>query len=68
MRLVDRILRPMFPSDYLLQIMISMNSHDPNVKPDALVALRRSSALAISDIPFNGPISEVRVARINNTN
>ena len=68
MRLVDRILRPMFPSDYHaeVQIMISLNSHDPNVKPDALAALAASSALAISDIPFNGPISEVRIARINN--
>jgi len=67
MRLVDRILRPMFPSDYHaeVQIMISLNSHDPNVKPDALAALAASSALAISDIPFNGPISEVRVARID---
>ena len=67
MRLVDRILRPMFPSDYHaeVQIMISLNSHDPNVKPDALAALAASFALAISDIPFNGPISEVRVARIN---
>ncbi len=67
MRLVDRILRPMFPSDYHaeVQIMISLNSHDPNVKPDALAALAASSAIAISDIPFNGPISEVRVARIN---
>ena len=67
MRLVDRILRPMFPADYHaeVQIMISLNSHDPNVKPDALAALAASSAIAISDIPFNGPISEVRVARIN---
>ena len=67
MRLVDRILRPMFPSDYHaeVQIMISLNSHDPNVKPDALAALAASSAIALSDIPFNGPISEVRVARIN---
>ena len=63
----DRILRPMFPSDYHaeVQIMISLNSHDPNVKPDALAALAASSAIAISDIPFNGPICEVRVARIN---
>ncbi len=68
MRLVDRILRPMFPKDYHaeVQIMISLNSHDNNVKPDALAALAASSALAISDIPFNGPISEVRVARIDN--
>ena len=67
MRLVDRILRPMFPSDYHseVQIMISLNSHDKNVKPDALAALAASSALAISDIPFNGPISECRVARID---
>ena len=67
MRLVDRILRPMFPADYHaeVQIMISLNSHDPNVKPDALAALAASTAIAISDIPFNGPISEVRVARIN---
>jgi polyribonucleotide nucleotidyltransferase len=67
MRLVDRILRPMFPSDYHaeVQIMISLNSHDPNVKPDALAALAASSALALSDIPFNGPISECRVARID---
>jgi polyribonucleotide nucleotidyltransferase len=57
----------MFPADYHaeVQIMISLNSHDPNVKPDALAALAASSAIAISDIPFNGPISEVRVARIN---
>jgi len=67
MRLVDRILRPMFPSDYHaeVQIMISLNSHDPNVKPDTLAALAASSALAISDIPFNGPVSECRVARID---
>ncbi|MEE2954455.1 MAG: polyribonucleotide nucleotidyltransferase [Bacteroidota bacterium] len=67
MRLVDRILRPMFPSDYHaeVQIMISLNSHDPNVKPDSLAALAASTAIAISDIPFNGPISEVRVARID---
>ncbi|MEC9209850.1 MAG: polyribonucleotide nucleotidyltransferase [Bacteroidota bacterium] len=67
MRLVDRILRPMFPSDYHaeVQIMISLNSHDENVKPDALAALAASAAIALSDIPFNGPISECRVARIN---
>ena len=68
MRLVDRILRPMFPSDYHaeVQIMISLNSHDPNVKPDALAALAASAAITLSDIPFNGPISECRVARIDN--
>ena len=68
MRLVDRILRPMFPSDYHaeVQIMISLNSHDENVKPDALAALAASAAITLSDIPFNGPISECRVARIDN--
>ena len=68
MRLVDRILRPMFPSDYHaeVQVMISLNSHDENVRPDALAALAASTAIAMSDIPFNGPISEVRVARIDN--
>ena len=67
MRLVDRILRPMFPSDYHaeVQIMISLNSHDPEVSPDCLAALAASSAITISDIPFNGPISEVRVIRLN---
>ena len=67
MRLVDRILRPMFPSDYHaeVQIMISLNSHDPEVSPDSLAALAASTAIAISDIPFNGPISEVRVIRLN---
>ena len=67
MRLVDRILRPMFPSDYHaeVQIMISLNSHDENVKPDSLAALAASTALTLSDIPFNGPISECRVTRVN---
>ena len=67
MRLVDRILRPMFPSDYHaeVQIMISLNSHDPEVSPDSLAALAASTAIAISDIPFNGPISEVRVIRLH---
>ena len=67
MRLVDRILRPMFPEDYHaeVQVMISLNSHDPEVSPDSLAALAASTAIAISDIPFNGPISEVRVIRLN---
>ncbi|MDC3153583.1 polyribonucleotide nucleotidyltransferase [Bacteroidota bacterium] len=67
MRLVDRILRPMFPDDYHseVQIMISLNSHDENVMPDCLAALAASAALSVSDIPFNGPISEVRVVRID---
>ena len=62
-RLVDRALRPLFPDDYHAetQIMISLISADKNVLPDALAALAASSALAVSDIPFNGPISEVRV-------
>ena len=66
MRLVDRILRPMFPSDYHaeVQIMISLNSHDENVKPDSLAALAASTALTLSDIPFNGPISECRVTEL----
>jgi polyribonucleotide nucleotidyltransferase len=67
MRLVDRILRPYFPSDYHAetQIMLSLVSHDKNVCPEALAGLGASAALAVSDIPFNGPISEVRVGRIN---
>jgi len=67
MRLVDRILRPLFPSDYHAetQIMLSLVSHDENICPEALAGLGASAALAVSDIPFNGPISEVRVGRIN---
>ncbi|MBK0402864.1 polyribonucleotide nucleotidyltransferase [Adhaeribacter sp. BT258] len=66
-RLVDRILRPMFPEDYHAdtQVMINLISADSEVLPDALAALAASAALAVSDIPFNGPISEVRVARID---
>ena len=64
-RLVDRALRPLFPDDYHAdtQMMISMISHDENVMPDSLAALAASSALAVSDIPFHGPISEVRVVK-----
>ena len=67
MRLIDRILRPMFPSDYHaeVQVMVSLNSHDPEVAPDSLAALAASTAICISDIPFNGPISEVRVIRLD---
>ena len=67
MRLVDRILRPLFPSDYHAetQIMLSLVSHDENVCPEALAGLGASAAIAVSDIPFNGPISEVRVGRVN---
>lgn len=66
-RLVDRALRPMFPEDYHadVQVMISLISADKNIMPDALAAFAASAAISISDIPFNGPISEVRVARIN---
>lgn len=64
-RLVDRALRPMFPSDYHAdtQVMISMISYEEGANPDALAALAASSALAVSDIPFNGPISEARVIK-----
>ncbi|MCC5917502.1 MAG: polyribonucleotide nucleotidyltransferase [Cryomorphaceae bacterium] len=67
MRLVDRILRPLFPKDYHADtfVVIYLMSHDPEVKPDALAALGASAALSVSDIPFGGPISEVRVARVN---
>ncbi len=66
-RLVDRALRPMFPEDYHadVQVMITLISADKNIMPDSLAALAASAAISISDIPFNGPISEVRVARIN---
>lgn len=66
-RLVDRALRPLFPDDYHAdtQVMISLISHDENVMPDSLAALAASSALAASDIPFGGPISEVRVIKLN---
>ncbi|MFT4736124.1 MAG: polyribonucleotide nucleotidyltransferase [Cyclobacteriaceae bacterium] len=64
-RLVDRALRPLFPSDYHAdtQVMISMISSDPNVMPDAYAALAASAAISVSNIPFNGPISEVRVIK-----
>jgi polyribonucleotide nucleotidyltransferase len=66
-RLVDRALRPMFPSDYHAdtQVMITLISADKNTMPDCLTGLAASAALAVSDIPFNGPISEVRVAKID---
>lgn len=67
MRLVDRVLRPMFPKDYMFetQVMIQLMSHDPEVMPDALAGLAASAAIQLSDIPFEAPLSEVRVARIN---
>ncbi len=66
-RLVDRALRPLFPDDYHAetQVLINLISGENDVAPDALAALAASSALAVSDIPFHGPISEVRIARIN---
>ncbi len=67
MRLVDRVLRPLFPDDYHAetQVMIQLMSHDDSVMPDALAGLAASAALAVSDIPFYNLISEVRVARID---
>ena len=66
-RLVDRVLRPLFPDNYHADtfVQITMYSSDGIDMPDALAGLAASAALAVSDIPFNGPISEVRVARIN---
>ncbi len=67
MRLVDRVLRPLFPKDYHAetQVMIQLMSFDENVQADSLAGLAASAALAVSDIPFEGPISEVRVAKID---
>ncbi|MBS1549953.1 MAG: polyribonucleotide nucleotidyltransferase [Bacteroidetes bacterium] len=67
MRLVDRVLRPLFPEDFHaeVQVMISLISYDKEVMPEALAGLAASSAIAITDIPFNGPMSEVRVVRID---
>ncbi len=67
MRLVDRVLRPLFPDDYHAetQIMLQLMSFDENVMPEALAGLAASAALAVSDIPFYNYISEVRVGRVN---
>ena len=67
MRLVDRVLRPLFPKDYHAetQVMIQLMSHDDNVMPDSLAGLAASAAIQLSDIPFEYPISEVRVARVD---
>tara|TARA_B100001758_G_scaffold162421_1_gene140073 strand:+ start:208 stop:2343 length:2136 start_codon:yes stop_codon:yes gene_type:complete len=64
-RLVDRVLRPLFPSDYHAdtQVLLYLISADKDVLPDALAALAASAALTVSDIPFNGPIAEVRVVK-----
>ncbi len=66
-RLIDRALRPLFPDNYHaeVQVIVTLISSDDDILPDALACLAASSALAVSDIPFNGPVSEVRVARIN---
>lgn len=66
-RLVDRALRPLFPSDYHsdTQVMIMLISSDREHLPDSMACLAASTAIAVSDIPFNGPVSEVRVARID---
>jgi polyribonucleotide nucleotidyltransferase len=66
-RIVDRALRPQFPEDYHAdtQLMLSLISSDKENMPDALVGLAASAAIAVSDIPFNGPISEVRVGKID---
>ena len=66
-RLVDRVLRPLFPDNYHADtfVNITLYSSDGEEMPDCLAGLAASAAIAVSDIPFNGPISEVRVARIN---
>ncbi len=66
-RLVDRAIRPLFPDDYHAetQVQIQLISGDENALPDALAAFAASAALSVSDIPFQGPISEVRVARVD---
>ena len=65
-RLVDRALRPLFPADYHAEtaVMISLISYDANVMADSLAGLAASAAIAVSDVPFEAPISEVRVARV----
>ncbi|WP_372775452.1 polyribonucleotide nucleotidyltransferase [Mangrovibacterium sp.] len=66
-RLVDRALRPLFPADYHAEtaVMISLISYDENVMADSLAGLAASAAIAVSDVPFETPISEVRVGRVN---
>lgn len=67
MRLVDRVLRPLFPKDYHAetQVMIQLMSHDEDVMPDAMAGLAASAAIQLSDFPFECPISEARVGRVN---
>lgn len=66
-RLVDRALRPLFPEDYHAETFVTIDliSADKDIMPDSLAGLAASAALSVSDIPFNGPVSEVRVARID---
>src|ERR687890_2846856 len=66
-RLIDRALRPLFPENYFcdVQVLVTLVSSDPEVMPDALACLAASAALAVSDIPIQEIISEVRVARID---
>ena len=66
-RLIDRALRPLFPDDFHAdtQMVVNLISSDKDTQPDALACLAASAALAVSNIPFNGPTSEVRVGRIN---
>ncbi len=66
-RLIDRALRPMFPDDFHaeVQVIVTLISADKSNMSDSLAGLAASAAIAVSDIPFNGPISEVRVGRVN---
>ncbi len=65
-RLVDRALRPLFPADYHAETFVTIDliSADKDIMPDALAGLAASAAIAVSDVPFNGPVSEVRIARV----
>ena len=68
-RLVDRAMRPLFPEDYHAdtQVLVYLISSDKKTMPDALAGLAASAAISLTDIPFNGPISEVRVGKVNGT-
>src|SRR6056297_1280450 len=66
-RLIDRAIRPLFPDNFHYEVFVNvfLISVDKDDKPDALAGLAASSAIAVSDLPFNGPMSEVRASRIN---
>src|SRR6201746_1571058 len=66
-RLIDRALRPLFPEDYLneVQVIVTLVSSDPEIMPDAMACLAASAALAVSDIPIQEIISEVRIGKVN---